>query len=387
MNRSDIEEVEDLLREKIYLHWYNARDAFRSLDMTNNNVVTREDFKEALKYKLGYMKNLSEEAITELMDAFGSQDGNYILWKDFVKAVEEMPNPDAGGEVTTPVTHLEMGMQALRLEVYRHYHSLREAFLTFDTAGTGHLSKDEFTTVLKQFHVDMTPDEVNCVIERYDKDGTGRITYGEFVELMKRSHYSQHLDRQYFVSKPVTKSPVPEEKLGNTSAADADTSFEPDDVDLFDGKSQRTVYTETCNRMGVFPVSKMKEKFSKDLEWASRESYNFSDNNIGDAGLEAVIAALKRDRVVKTIDLSRTQIRDHGVKKLCQYLRECETLQKVILDGNSAMTFEAALSLLDAIEANERLVEVSVDETKIDHKMRTKLLRACEKNAAAASAK
>ena len=58
---------------------------------------------------------------------------------------------------------------------------LGEAFHGYDQDKNGHLSKQEFSQFLSDFHESVTPEHVDHVFSHFDSDGSGTIDYDEFI--------------------------------------------------------------------------------------------------------------------------------------------------------------------------------------------------------------
>ena len=54
---------------------------------------------------------------------------------------------------------------------------LQTAFATFDTDGSGYISADELKQLMTNLGEQLTPDEINEMIEAADQDGDGQINY------------------------------------------------------------------------------------------------------------------------------------------------------------------------------------------------------------------
>ena len=60
---------------------------------------------------------------------------------------------------------------------------LKEAFKFFDTGKTGVITEDELRHTLMSLGMDLSPEQIEEMIEAADADGSGEITYEDFVEL------------------------------------------------------------------------------------------------------------------------------------------------------------------------------------------------------------
>lgn len=60
--------------------------------------------------------------------------------------------------------------------------SLYDAFKAVDENEDGRITKDELHRLLERSGFPVTIDEVNSLMDRYDKDGDGAISYAEFAD-------------------------------------------------------------------------------------------------------------------------------------------------------------------------------------------------------------
>lgn len=64
---------------------------------------------------------------------------------------------------------------------------IRESFNLFDRDGDGHITANEFATILRSWGQNPTEEEVNEIISQVDLDGNGTIEFDEFVQMMCNS--------------------------------------------------------------------------------------------------------------------------------------------------------------------------------------------------------
>lgn len=64
---------------------------------------------------------------------------------------------------------------------------IRESFDLFDRDGDGHITADEFATILRSWGQNPTEKEVNEIIAQVDANGNGMIEFEEFVQMMCNS--------------------------------------------------------------------------------------------------------------------------------------------------------------------------------------------------------
>lgn len=64
---------------------------------------------------------------------------------------------------------------------------IRESFDLFDRDGDGHITPEEFATILRSWGQTPTDKEVNDIIAQVDKNGNGMIEFDEYVQMMCNS--------------------------------------------------------------------------------------------------------------------------------------------------------------------------------------------------------
>jgi Ca2+-binding EF-hand superfamily protein len=69
---------------------------------------------------------------------------------------------------------------------------LFDAFKAVDENNDGKITKDELHRVIERSGFNVTFDEINTLMDRYDKDGDGAISYTEFSdEIRPHSPYKR----------------------------------------------------------------------------------------------------------------------------------------------------------------------------------------------------
>lgn len=63
--------------------------------------------------------------------------------------------------------------------------TLEEVFKFFDKDGDGHITAQELTTAIRAMGFNPNKDELQDLVETYDKDQNGSIEFSEFVLLMR----------------------------------------------------------------------------------------------------------------------------------------------------------------------------------------------------------
>ncbi|KAK1590649.1 uncharacterized protein LY79DRAFT_590357 [Colletotrichum navitas] len=79
-----------------------------------------------------------------------------------------------------------LNLMAQKVQVGDAEEELKNAFKVFDRDGSGTISAEELRHVLTSLGEDMTPAEIDEMIQMADKNGDGSIDYDEFASIMMR---------------------------------------------------------------------------------------------------------------------------------------------------------------------------------------------------------
>ncbi|KAJ8679605.1 hypothetical protein QAD02_015392 [Eretmocerus hayati] len=63
---------------------------------------------------------------------------------------------------------------------------LREAFRLYDKEGNGYITTEVFRDILHELDDNLTPEELDMMIEEIDADGSGTLDFDEFMEAMTK---------------------------------------------------------------------------------------------------------------------------------------------------------------------------------------------------------
>lgn len=93
------------------------------------------------------------------------------------------------------LSHIKVEQQAELIRqklISRPGFSLFDAFKAVDENNDGKITKDELHRVIEKSGFNVTFDEINTLMDRYDKDGDGAISYTEFSdEIRPHSPYKR----------------------------------------------------------------------------------------------------------------------------------------------------------------------------------------------------
>ena len=94
---------------------------------------------------------------------------------------------------------------------------LKVAFDKYDLDGSGTIGMSEFKVFLRDFHENVTENEVNTLFKKYDTDGNGNIDYDEFVaacySIITSNHHSHSsMDAERHIASNVNEEDDDEEE-------------------------------------------------------------------------------------------------------------------------------------------------------------------------------
>lgn len=158
-------------------------DLFSHFDKDKSGSLTVTEFVDGLR-GLKPFQELTEadfEGLVSLLDADGSGEVSLSEFQRFVNASED-------GE-TSSQTKFDVEMQAERIRsVFRNAEkdgiSIERAFNYVDKDGSGELSVEEFTQVLKRFK-DFSSSEIAQIMSILDTDHSGHISLEEFKSFVE----------------------------------------------------------------------------------------------------------------------------------------------------------------------------------------------------------
>jgi hypothetical protein len=150
-------------------------------------------------------------------------------------------------------------------------------------------------------------------------------------------------------------------------------------------KSLREVYDEACREHCAHPNSNfLKLLPDKPSVGLSLDVLDLSRNYIGDRGLIPVLTVVQRSHAVSTLLLMENGLRNAAVKALCATLARHPTINKINLSDNYIS--EGAGKALEAlVRSNTKIVELEINNTKIDVDLRLRIKEVVAHNASMAA--
>mmetsp|Transcript_15481 Transcript_15481/g.24753 ORF Transcript_15481/g.24753 Transcript_15481/m.24753 type:complete len:375 (-) Transcript_15481:210-1334(-) len=202
-NQQAAGDEEDFALETVRRNFANLRMAFRALDRNNTGYVARADFFDAMEHVLmsaGYSTAEVDE-VAHRMDLGRDEDLSY---DEFMSLVEGDQGDGFQGQAEAPLGHSDQGdrtqevdtaMAAFKQSVERRHGSMREAFRAMDKTRNSALSPTEFATGLSLHGIQLAPNELQDMWERFDPNQDGLITYASFCRTMAQRAEHRNLAR------------------------------------------------------------------------------------------------------------------------------------------------------------------------------------------------
>jgi len=197
---------------------------FREFDKDGSGAIDRREFRRGLE-SMGFA--LSGADLTAVMEHFDKDGDGVVSIRDFVKfVVHDGPAAprDVDAVLRKAVSKLAGGRGG----------GLRKAFEKFDANGSGRVSRGEFRREIESLGLDVSPAEVDGILDRFDKDKDGSLDYREFVSFFADE---QNAETQGLVSLRDEIKRL--SRRGNGRAPDYAKVFRAFDVDGSGGVDRR----------------------------------------------------------------------------------------------------------------------------------------------------
>ena len=140
---------------------YEAVNAFKIFDVDNSNMMDEKELKQALR-ALGF--DVSKEEVAKIM-AKKDKEGKGNIDIDAFKEV----------------CAIYMSRRDPRLEIMR-------AFQLFDTDHDGFVDIEDLKKVSAEMNDEMSAEDLEQMITKFDKDKDGKINLDEFMNIMDPTH-------------------------------------------------------------------------------------------------------------------------------------------------------------------------------------------------------
>ena len=170
--------------------------SFKYFDLDNSGECDREEWLKALT-KIG-ITGFNEQKLLELFEAYDQNKNGSLDYKEFVGAIfndedeeDEKPknlnknNDGNEGENVKSALKDSKIMDKFREKILsrggKGILGLARQFKIFDDNNSGTLDLPELTKAIKDFRVDISPNEIKILFNIIDSDQTGEVSYDEFL--------------------------------------------------------------------------------------------------------------------------------------------------------------------------------------------------------------
>ena len=136
------------------------REAFDLFDTNKTGSIDYHELKVAMR-ALGF--DVKKPEVVELMNEYDREGQGYIVFDDFLDIMtEKIKNRDPVEEIL-------------------------KAFKLFDEDNSGRISLRNLKRVARELGENLSEDELQAMIDEFDKDQDGEISEQEFLNIMKQT--------------------------------------------------------------------------------------------------------------------------------------------------------------------------------------------------------
>lgn len=165
--------------------------AFKYFDLDNSGECEKEEWIKALN-KIG-ITGFNDQKLLDLFEIYDENRSGGIDYREFVKAVfgkdddeqEEPKQKQKGGEDHSEALKNSKVMEKFREKILsrggKGILGLARQFKIFDDNNTGTLDLPELTKAIRDFRVDLSPNEIKILFNLIDSDQSGEVSYDEFL--------------------------------------------------------------------------------------------------------------------------------------------------------------------------------------------------------------
>jgi len=191
----DAAQLDALLLSKLEERCTSLTDAFRKVDKSGNGFIAASDFDETLR---GFGVRVTRASLAALMQRYDLNNDGLVSYAEFCSRISGGPtNPElAKAAAIAAPSAADRAEETLRRLMYSHWTTITEAFLKLDADRSGYCDKDEFGNIFRSAGIELTLDELNELVKKYDVNDDGRLDVSELARLLGGgSTYDGHGDR------------------------------------------------------------------------------------------------------------------------------------------------------------------------------------------------
>lgn len=171
--------------------------AFKYFDLDNSGECSKDEWLKALT-KIG-VTGFTEPKLLELFEAYDEDKSGNLDYKEFTKAIynddedDEKPSPKKEKNVKVEEKQEEARSALKDSKVMDKFREkilerggkgilgLARQFKIFDDNNSGTLDLPELTKAIRDFRVDLSPNEIKILFNLVDTDQSGEVSYDEFL--------------------------------------------------------------------------------------------------------------------------------------------------------------------------------------------------------------
>ena len=171
--------------------------AFKYFDLDNSGECSKDEWLKALT-KIG-VTGFTEPKLLDLFDAYDEDKSGNLNYKEFSKAIyneddeDEKPSPKKEKNVKEDEKQEEARSALKDSKVMDKFREkilerggkgilgLARQFKIFDDNNSGTLDLPELTKAIRDFRVDLSPNEIKILFNLADTDQSGEVSYDEFL--------------------------------------------------------------------------------------------------------------------------------------------------------------------------------------------------------------
>jgi Ca2+-binding EF-hand superfamily protein len=152
------------------------RQAFKAADKDNSNFLDINELDDAVAQS---GTTLTEHELHVLMQMYDKSNDGKVDSNEFINAIDGIARSKAGnaGDADSALRK--------RMKDHAHFASLDAAFKHADTDNSGFLSMAELKAAVEDSGVELKQEQLELLLDIYDKSHDGKISCNEFMEAMR----------------------------------------------------------------------------------------------------------------------------------------------------------------------------------------------------------
>lgn len=214
-----VDEVQERIQEAVRAHYSGIQRDLMEADYASIGSVPKEVFREVLNK---HIMRLNDDQFDRVWNLAPVNEYGNLAYREFLTAYSDEPtvpsppktaNPDLNPRPYTSMQHRPLSRMSLprpatqmsrpgsrvsvraatplvnaapaegRLKetVFRHWRDIQRQCRNLDTSNMGTITVSEFSDLLNQYSVDLSPQDFDSIVTKYDLKENGTFCYGEFI--------------------------------------------------------------------------------------------------------------------------------------------------------------------------------------------------------------